>query len=387
LVDENKTILGSVKTVTEEISRYRTVMPGKKYILPPHGEKLNLTEMKEIDTKELKKLLIQEPEENISRRLIALFNGLDPLLADEITFQAGLSPQEVVKELGEDNLKSLAGSLNYLRDSILKGKGSPLILTRDKNREEYQDFTCINLTKYPDNQKIFFKNTNEMVDNFFDYRIKQDKYRQLKDNLLQLVTQELKKTRQKCKGLEEKLRKANKCDKLRLWGELLTAQLYLVKKGQEKVELVNYYNPEQEKISIDLDPRLSPAENAQKFFKKYRKLKKALPLVKKDLKKTREEIRYLEGVKYNLEEGGLEDTVDIKEELSREGYLKTSGKQKRGKEKDRRKTAPSPLKFISSEGFEIYVGKNNRQNEYLTLKMASREDLWLHAKEIPGSHV
>ena len=384
LLDQNNTILGSIKTVTEEISRYRKVMPGISYIIPPHGEKLNLSEMEEIQWLKLHDLLAQNPDEKISRGLIGLFNGLDPLLAEEITYRAGLEPQKIVRELAGENLKNLADSLNSLRETILQGKGTPLILTNDKG--DYQDFTCIQLTKHPDHQKIFFDTTNEMLDRFFDYRIKQDKYSQLKQHLQQLVNHELKKARQKSKGLEEKLKKSNKFDKFRLWGELLTAQLHLAEKGQEKVQVVNYYHPQQEKITITLDPRLSPAENAQKFFKKYRKLKKAQPLVKKDLKKTREEVRYLEGVKYNLEEGSLEDTVDIKEELSREGYLKTSRKHKKTKEKERDK-APRPLKFLSSEGLEIYVGKNNRQNEFLTLKIASKEDLWLHAKDIPGSHV
>ncbi len=382
LLDQEEVILGSIKTVTEAVSRHRTVLPGKPYRPPPYGEKINLTESKKIHPGELKENLASKANQNISKALISTYNGLDPLLAEEIGFGATLDPRGKVEEMTPEETDRLADTLQAVKETIEKGLWSPEILTDEK--KYYIDFTSLELNSYPETLRIGYTEVSEMLDMFFCTKIHQQKYTQLRQNLLQLVSDELKKVKHKRNGLEKKLEKAGKCEELQLWGELLTSQLYLVNKGQEKVSLVNYYHPEQEHITVPLDPRLSPGENAQKYFKRYRKLKKSLPLAKKELKKNLQELNYLEGVKYNLEVGSWEDIRDIKEELVQEGYLKKPRKKPEVKIKE---TESRPLKYISSHGYEILVGKNNQQNDYLTLKMASKEDLWLHVKDIPGSHV
>jgi len=385
LLDEDEVILGSIKTVTEAVSRHRTVIPGKPYNPPPYGEKINLTDSKIISPDELRKTLISKPEQKISKALISIFNGLDPLLAEEIAFRAALDPQSTTEKIITEEINRLATVLQTISETIKSGNWHPEILT-DKNKN-FKDFTCLELKSYPDTLRIGYNKINEMLDDFFCTKIHQQKYKQLRQSLLQLVNDELKKVKQKRKGLAKKLKKAEKCEELQLWGELLTSQLYLAKKGQDKVNLINYYHPEQKQITVSLDPRLSPGENAQKFFKRYRKLKKSLPLAKKELKKSLQELNYLEGLKYNLESGSWEDIRDIKEELLREGYLKKSHKKQKKHEMKTKEVASKPLKFLSSDGYEIFVGKNNQQNDYLTLKAASKEDLWLHVKDIPGSHV
>ncbi len=287
LLDQEEVILGSIKTVTEAVSRHRTVLPGKSYCPPPYGEKINLTESKTIRPGELMETLTSKANQTISKALISTYNGLDPLLAEEIGFRATLDPRGKVEEMTPEETGRLADILQAVKETIKKGLWSPEILTDEK--KYYKDFTSLELTGYPETLRIGCTEVSEMLDIFFCTKIHQQKYKQLRQNLLQLVSDELKKVKHKRKGLEIKLEKAKKCEELKLWGELLTSQLYLVNKGQEKVSLVNYYHPEQEHITVPLDPRLSPGENARKYFKRYRKLKKSLPLTKKELKKNLQE--------------------------------------------------------------------------------------------------
>ncbi len=385
LLDSRENILGSIRTVPAGVSRHRTVLPGKPYIPPPYQEKINFTRLSQFPSEKLTEILLHQGEQPLSRALVRIFNGLDPRLAEEIAFRASLEPSGVVKDIKPEEMQVLLKMLFSLEEAVKTNNWEPTLIINASGF--FKDFTCFDLKSVPSSQKQPFKKMNRLLNTFYNFKEKQHKTDQLKHSLVSLVEEEIRKIKTRGEKLKLKLKTAEKAEELRLWGDLLTSQMYQVQKGMEQVELVNFYDPEQKIVKVPLDPRLSPAGNAQKYFKQYRKRKKALPLVKKALHKISRELSYLEGVRFSLEIVRAEDLNCIREELMKEGYIKKHPAQKGASQKKKTEKGSEPLQFLSSEGFEMYVGRNNYQNEYLTLKMAASEDLWLHVKDIPGSHV
>ncbi|HHY91276.1 MAG TPA: fibronectin-binding domain-containing protein, partial [Clostridiales bacterium] len=204
-------------------------------------------------------------------------------------------------------------------------------------------------------------------------------------DLSKFVTQKINKLYKKLQKLQEELMEAEESQKYRIYGELLTAHLHLIQPGDQEIEVINYYSDNEEKITIPLVPTWSPAKNAQNYFKKYTKAKNALKEKKIQLEETERETQYFENLLHAIENvSTLQDIEEIRDELIEEGYLK---KRKNKVSNKKKAAATKPMSFISSDGFQIFVGKNNRQNDLLTLKLASKKDLWFHAKNIPGSHV
>lgn len=200
-------------------------------------------------------------------------------------------------------------------------------------------------------------------------------------DLRKIINNNLEKLYNKLDKLQQELNEAKNADTFRLYGELITANMHLLKKGMESFKTMNYYTGEE--IEIPIDKKYSPSENAQRYFKKYSKLKNANKIIEKQISDTLEEITYLEGQLVNLENCTLPSEIEeIKNELSEQGYI-----HKQQKKKISRQTLSQPLHVVSSDGFDIYIGKNNTQNDYLTLKFANPNDIWLHTKDIPGSHV
>jgi len=181
----------------------------------------------------------------------------------------------------------------------------------------------------------------------------------------------------------ENILEAENRDYYQKMGELLTAHMHLVSLGDTSVTVTDYYDPEQNELEVELNPNKTPSENAQSYFKSYQKLKTSKQIVEKEIIKTEEEIAYLEQLLQHIDKASVEDVEEIRDELREEGYLK---KQVKTKKKNKPKK-PNPEQYISSNGTLILVGKNNNQNEYVTTKLAHRDDIWLHTKDIPGSHV
>ena len=385
LLDDREIILGSIRAVSPIVSRHRTVLPGKPYVPPPYQEKINLNAFSLFSSEQLTEIFLAQGEQKLSKALIRIFNGLDPLLAEEIAFRASLDPAIKIKDIPPEKMEGLYMVLFSLGKAVQNNLWEPTMIVNESGF--FKDFTCQDIKSLPSTHKKSFKNMNRLLNTFFSFKEKQQKTDQLKQNLVSLVEEEIKKVRAKNEKLQLRLKSAKKAEELRLWGDLLTSQMYLVQKGQNEVELVNFYDPQQKKIKVPLDPKLSPGANAQKIFQKYRKYKKAMPLLQKALLKTSRELSYLEGVRFSLEIVRPEDLEYIKEELIKEGYIKKTTARKGAAQKKETHKKSEPLKFLSSQGLEIFVGKNNYQNEYLTLKMAGKEDLWLHVKDIPGSHV
>lgn len=354
-------IIDSMKHISSAQNTYRTILPGAVYKPPPPQNKLNpLT----IDGNEfIKKLDFNTGK--LDRQIVQTLLGLSPFIARELVYRTNLGSPTVYKEMFHEFQNQL-NNRTYI----------PAIY---KNKKE--DFHVLPITSIQEDVTTF-SSTNEMLDQFYTGKAERDRVVQQTRDLSRFIKNEISKNERKLKKHRQTIKKAKRADDFQKKGELLTAHMHLVSKGDSEVIVIDYYDPEQKERTIHLDPTKTPSENAQNFFRKYRKLTNSKQVVTKEIVKTKAEIAYFEQLLQQLEVASINDVEEIREELHEEGYLK---KQKRSQKKQRKK--PTPQSFESSDGTTILVGKNNKQNEYLTMRIAHRDDIWLHTKDIPGSHV
>jgi predicted ribosome quality control (RQC) complex YloA/Tae2 family protein len=380
LIDKNSnTILDSIKKIGVSSSRHRQILPGKPYILPPENNRKSFLETG-------KGLSIANSKENISIKdaLIQNYLGISPLFAYEVCFRANLHPEELFSGLSDKYLNQLNSIFAVCIDEI-KASSMPQLIFYPNNK---LDFSTFDTKHIPATEKERWNNISEMLENFYYLR---DKYARIKNesrNLEHNIKKILDKNYKKLKNLHKDFLKAEKHSKYQLFGDLITSNAYKIKKGLKQVELDNFYSENNEKITIHLKENLTPIENAQKYYKQYNKAKKAFIHIEEQKKIADEEIFYLEGLLNNITHcTEPEEIIEIKEEFNRSSLShnrKISNKKSNNKAK---KFVSKPLHFISSEGFDIFVGKNNYQNDYISTKIGSDEDCWLHTKNIPGSHV
>ncbi|MBM7647190.1 putative ribosome quality control (RQC) complex YloA/Tae2 family protein [Bacillus ectoiniformans] len=364
LVDKQKgTIIDSIKHVSAVVNSYRTVLPGYEYVLPPAQDKANPFDAE-------RESLLHKIDFNsgkMEKQLVSQFAGFSPLIAKEIIHQCGL----VTKETLPDAFFTVVSPLK-------EHQYEPVIIEQDQKSYFY----LTNLTHLSGDRKTF-SNLSEMLDRFYFGKAERDRVKQQANDLERFMKNEKEKNETKLKKLQKTLADAENADRFQLQGELLTAYLYEVKKGMTEISVVNYYDENGGNITIALDPQKSPSENAQKYFSKYQKAKNAVLAVKEQIEKTNEEIRYFDNLLQQIESASPRDIEEIREELSEEGYMKarTLKKKKQGSKQPELET------YVSSDGTLMFVGKNNKQNDYLTNKFARRDEIWLHTKDIPGSHV
>ncbi|MBS3680109.1 NFACT family protein [Ornithinibacillus massiliensis] len=363
LVDNEKGhIIDSLKHITMAQNRYRTVLPGSVYVLPPQQDKLNPLE---VDGETfIRKLDFNAGK--LDSQIVRLFVGFSPFIAKELLNRASLGTNE---KFMEEFLK--------LQEQIADNRYQPVIYRGSK-----EEFHVIEMNDFQ-GDKEYFSTTNQMLDTFYSGKAERDRVKQQAKDLYRFIQNERDKNERKLKKHARTLKKAESADKYQKLGELLTANMHVVKQGDTSVTVIDYYDPEQAEVTIDLNPNKTPSENAQGYFKTYQKLKTSKVKVEEEMVKTKEEISYFDQLLQQIDVAGVEDIEEIREELREEGYLK---KQKIGKRKNKQ-TTPKPEEYIASDGTTILVGKNNKQNEYLTMKLAHRDEIWLHTKDIPGSHV
>lgn len=361
LVDTNtKKIIDSLKHLPPSVNSYRTVLPGSLYVSPPEQNKLNpLTADKDAILKK-----VDFNQGKMHEQLVKHFAGLSPTMSKEIVHRAGLA-----------NKETLPQAFLTVMESIRNEK-----YTFEIVRSQREVYSIISLT-HIDGERTAYSSLNEMLDRYYFGKAERDRIKQQAQDLEKFLSNELNKNKRKLKKLEKTLQDSEKAQKYQLYGELLTAYMHQIKRGMKQVELENYYEPG-EKVTIELDPLKTPAENAQAYFHKYTKAKNAVDIVKQQIEETYENIAYFELLLVQMEKASIEDIAGIREELEEQGIIK----RKRQKEK-KKNDKPKLETYQSSEGIPILVGKNNKQNEYLTLKLANKNDTWLHAKDIPGSHV
>lgn len=358
--DQNK-VIDSLKHVPSFQNRHRTILPGSEYKLPPAQHKENPLSID--GDRFIKKIDFNSGK--IDRQIVQAFTGISPLLSKEIVHRAYLGSEEAYKQ-----------AFLQVQNMIKQKQYTPTIYFDQK-----EIFHVVPITFIKTENKQIFDTTNEMLDHFYSDKAERDRVKQQTKDLQRFLKNELKKNERKQLIHERTIKKSNKATTYQKYGELITAHMHLMKQGDNQIEVVDYYDPNQVKVTIELNPDKSPSENAQQYFTKYRKLQTSLKMAEKELDKTKKEIDYLNQLLQQVEHANEKDIEEIREELREEGYLS------RQRQKRKVRKQPSPEQFIATDGTIIYVGKNNKQNEYVTHRLAHREDTWLHTKQIPGSHV
>lgn len=365
LVDPEKgTILDCIKHIPPSVNRFRTLLPGQLYVAPPAQDKINSVQATAEDV--LKKIDFNSGK--LQQQLVQKFEGLSPLIAKEIVTRSKLANRETLPKSFEEVMKPI-------RDHTY----TPSIMV-----SEQKEFFYMVPLHHINGEAQAFSSLSELLDRFYFGKAQRDRIKQVAYDLERTLLQEKRKNENKIEKLLQTLQDAREADRYQLYGELLTANLFRVKKGMEEVEVENYYSEEAETVVIPLNKNKTPSENAQLYFSKYQKLKNATVKVQEQIKQTKEELQYLEVLIQQLENASPKDVEEIREELIEEGFIKA--RNVKGKKKNKPQT-PVLEVYESSDGTEILVGKNNKQNDYLTNRVAKKDEIWLHTKDIPGSHV
>lgn len=365
VVDKTRNmILDSIKHISFAVNTHRAIMPGQEYIAPPVQNKQNPLEASEEN-------ILRSIDFNagkLDKQLVEQFAGISPLFGKEIIFQAGIA-----------NRITLPKTFISMMQKIKDHQYSPSITTCD-NKES---FYLTPLAHLKGNVKPF-TSISELLDRYYFGKAVRDRVKQQANDLERLIINEKEKNEKKIKKLQATVQEAKNADKYQLYGELLTANIYAMQKGMKEIEVINYYDENGGTIKISLNPQKSPSDNAQKYFTKYQKAKTAIVMATEQLEKASEEVAYFDLLLQQVEAASTKDIAEIREELVEGGYLRD--RQKRGTKKIKN-MKPILDRYIASDGTEILVGKNNKQNDYLTNKLAGKDDIWLHTKDIPGSHV
>ncbi|MFC0216055.1 NFACT family protein [Paenibacillus chartarius] len=374
------TIIDGIHHVTPAISSYRIVMPGTAYTAPPEQNKANPLELNEERFDALWHGTVLG--ESAESRLVALFSGISPLIAKEVVFRAAGQANAGGVEPSPDAVRR---QLLLLADDVRADRYAPQVAVDSRTGRMAFSVTELSHLSGAGGEVKIFASVSECLEAFYGEKAERDTVKQKTGDLLRFLTNERSKNVKKLEKLEQTLEESRDADKQRIYGELLNAHLHQLAKGDKEAEVVNYYEEEQPVIRIPLDPLLTPSENAQRYFKKYAKMRNSVAVIQEQLSETHDEIRYLDTLLQQLGAAALADIDEIRDELVEQGYLKERGRKQPGRKKKNGK--PSLTRFESSEGVPLYVGKNNTQNEYLTNRFAQPNDTWLHTKDIPGSHV
>lgn len=378
LIQDNNKITDSIKHVDFTTSAVRQVLPGLIYELPPKQDK---TEPNALSVSELAHKL-QELGNDIllDKFLVSEFIGMSPLMAREIVFRYAGDTKVFSSSV---NSEDFSKHVFTFFDSVINGNETPSVI-KDNDTGKPLSFSCVNLTQYRGLSKIVINDSiSYAVEEFFSSRDLHDRLTQKASGTVKIINNNIDRCEKKISIHQEILTKSKNRDKYKIYGDLLTANLYRMEPNAESITVQNYYSENCEDITIPLKPELSPSRNAQRYYKLYTKAKTAEEHSTLQLEEARTELEYLETVLDSVTRAETYDDIsEIREELREQGYI-SSGNSK--KKKNSKKT--KPMEFVSSDGYTILVGRNNKQNDELTIRNSYSTDMWLHTKNIPGSHV
>ncbi len=375
---DNK-IIDSAKRIPPSVSRVRQILPGQTYILPPAQDKLNPINNIDIN---LFTSILNSFDGSIFKGIYSKFLGISPVIAKEICFRANVDENTLINEISSNDINKVYTEFNNLFRDISNNTYNPSMVI-DESIDKVLDFSCINLSQFSHLSIINDDSMSKILENYYATKDIKDRIHQRSSDLRKSISIKLDRLYNKLNKQEKELIDSENADIYKVKGELITSYIYMIEKGMESIEVSNFYDPEYKNIKISLNKNLTPSENAQKYFKKYNKMKTAKKEITSQMEITKEEVIYLENILLSIENcENIAELTDIREELTKVGYLR--GKVNSKKEI---KLTTKPHEFISSDGFKILVGKNNKQNDHLTLKVASNDDIWMHTKNIPGSHV
>ncbi len=371
--DDKDMIIDSIKRISNVISSVRVVLPGCEYFIPKTQDK---AELLETPPEEIGKILTGR-NMSLYKAVYSGFTGISPCIANEICYRAGVDADKAVSELDGSELGAVSDILCGLAQDIKSGKFFPNVVYENRQPAEY---AAVRLTSYNKDNTKEFESISELLEYYYAEKNAVTRIRQRSVDLRKIVQTALERNVKKYDLQKKQLDDTQKREKYRIYGELLNTYGYSAEPNAKSIEALNYYTNEM--ITIPLDPTLTASENAKKYFEKYQKLKRTYEALTELVKETGDEIEHLESISNSLDIAlKEEDLAQIKEELIESGYIKRKGGAKREKITSR------PFHYISSDGYHIYVGKNNYQNEELTFKLATGNDWWFHVKGIAGSHV
>jgi predicted ribosome quality control (RQC) complex YloA/Tae2 family protein len=379
LVDGGGKIVDALKRVDASMSSERLVLPGLAYRLPPPQDKLCLLSA---GREEMVKRVGSMPGgTELSKALLSSLQGVSPVVCRELQHRTGMGRDLKIAEMTPELWERLSFFVGRLAETVKNADGSPYMAAGPSKKP--MDFSFLPIEQYGASAVVRrMGGFSELLDAFYGERDRMERMHVREQDLLRVLTTASDRLSRKINAQQADLERCAKRDRLRVCGDLLSANLYRLEKGRSSVELPNFYEESAPAVTIRLNPALSPSQNAQKYYKEYRKAKTAQEVLTVQIRNAKHELAYLDTVFEELSRAANEgDLSEIRAELAEQGYLRT----RRGTK--RRSPARGAMQFRSGDGFRILAGRNNRENDLLTLKRANKNDLWFHTKNIPGSHV
>lgn len=372
LVNDDMKILDSVKHVDFTMSSVRQILPGLTYQYPPVQAKTPLIDVT-ADTE-----FHFSPLKSCDKALMDNISGISPLTAREIVYGVFGRTDTKASELNLNKESALKAAVIRFAERIKNNDFAPCML---ESNGRLIDFSSTETAQYESTASVTkYESISKLLDDFYAIRDMRERMRQKSADLVKILNNATERVTKKLTLLEKTISDAEDKEKYKIYGDLITANIYAIHDGDKSAVVCNYYEADMPEIEIPLDVRLSPSQNAQKYYKKYTKCKVAETEAAKQLKAAREDLDYLESTLTALDNAeNAADLTAIRAELIREGYINR-------KASAQKPTASKPMHFVSEDGFDVYVGKNNTQNDYLTLKFANSGDMWFHTKNIHGSH-
>jgi predicted ribosome quality control (RQC) complex YloA/Tae2 family protein len=383
LVKLDGNIVDCLRKIDATKSRLRQVLPGEKYLPPPSPKKRNPLAVEKAEFSNS----ISSSEKSVIDWLLSTFLGIDRFLGENLLNKSQVDPEGKGSELSPEEIERLWQVFRQIFDRISNGKFRFMVIT-DTEKNIPLAISCVRLKLAPDERSILCSSMSEVIGVFFSRKLQREKRQKELHRLSKLVRRHLKRLLQRAKKIQDDLTQAERFEEFKRFGELLMINKEKIKKGQESAKLADVFESQHPHIEIPLDPKLSPISNAQRYFKKYKKAKEALKIIQKRDSETKDKVTHLEQISKRLEASPEEkDFEEIRRDLIQLGLLSRSTIEESKSFRKLKQKKPQFRTFVTESGAEILVGRNNRENDYLTFKFARPDDLWFHTQDVPGSHV
>lgn len=379
LIDETGRVIDSIKRIDDTMSSVRPILPGVRYTLPPAQDKLDLID---VTPEQIEQRLRNGKDTPLSKALLSAVQGVSPIVCREIANYVFLGDDRVISEMTENHFDRLRFFLTKVIDYAKNYTGTPTRVI--DSRKKPVDFSFMDIHQYGGSMFTRTYDTySQLLDDFYTQRDNIQRMRHRSADLLKVLANTADRIARKLSLQQKELADCSDRETWKIYGDLINANLYSIQKGDRTATLINFYDENQAEVTIPLDPRKTPAQNAQKYYGEYRKADTAEKKLRELIEEGQQEAIYIDSVFDALTRAQTNDELSaIRAELAEQGYLRKKGPApKKGKE-----TKLAPKRYRSDDGFLILVGRNNVQNDQLTLKDARGRDVWFHTKNIPGSH-
>ena len=372
--DEENRIIDSIKHISAQTSSVREVLPGRDWFIPETTKKLNPLQT---DEESFEKTVFSKPV-SLSKAIYTSYTGISPVIAEELCTLSSLESDQSAVTIGENERAHLVHQFFLMMEDVKEGRFFPCMICNAKG--DPVEFSALRLHMYDDMQVTGFDSISTVLEQFYEMRDRVVRIRQKSSDLRRIVTTALERTGKKLDLQTRQMSDTKKRDQYRLYGELLHTYGYEAQEGSRSLKVVNYYNGEE--VTIPLDPTMTASENAKRYYDRYAKLKRTDEALSRQIAETRADLTQLQEIQTFLDMALEEaDLIQVKEELTQAGYIRRKNTGKKVK------VVSKPYHYRTEDGYDLYVGKNNFQNDELTFQFAQGSDWWFHAKGAPGSHV